>query len=141
MRTRFAALTFAATLLSGPALADPSPQDREAVRGVISAQIAAFERNDAVAAYGFAADPIQKIFPTPDRFMEMARSGYAPVTRPRTTVFGLIESRGGDEVEQEVLITDQEGVDWIARYSLARDPAGKWRITGCRLLKNDRQGA
>lgn len=141
MTARSAAIVFSALLSCGPAAADPSREDREAVRRVISAQIAAFERGDAPAAYGFAAEPIQKLFPTPDRFMAMARSGYAATTRPRTTVFGPIEDSDGGGVEQEVLITDQDGHDWIARYSLVRDPAGAWRITGCRLVKNDRQGA
>lgn len=140
MKQFFAVLAVAAGLACQPVRADPSPEDRQAVREVISAQIAAFGRDDGQAAYGFAAAGIQKMFPSPDAFMAMVRQAYAAVVRPRTMVFGRIED-GAAGVEQEVLITDGDGVDWVARYIMTRDADGRWRIQGCRLVRNERDSA
>lgn len=123
-----------------PVAADPSADDRAGVQAAISAQIEAFARDDGPGAYAIAADPIRALFPSPDVFLTMVKRGYAPVYRPRTVVFGKIVD-GDQGVEQEVLITDASGVDWIARYSLARDAEGRWRILGCRLERNDRDAA
>lgn len=133
-------LALALLLAAAPALADPSAEDRAGAQAAISAQIAAFARDDGPAAYAIASDPIRALFPSPEAFMTMVRAGYAPVYRPRSVVFGPIED-GENGPVQEVLITDSAGVDWIARYELTRDPEGRWRILGCRLVRNDRDAA
>lgn len=127
--------------LLSPLAAAPSAEDRAGAQAAISGQIDAFSRDDGPAAYAFAADAIRAIFPSPDAFLDMVKHGYAPVYRPRTRVFGAaIEGEDGGLVK-EVLITDAEGGDWVARYTLARDAEGRWRITGCQLVKSDRQSA
>lgn len=129
-----------ALLTTAPAFAQPSAEDRAGVRAAIESQIAAFGRDDGPAAYAIASDPIRELFPTPEAFMTMVRTGYAPVYRPRSVVFGPI-SDGDGGPQQEVLITDSGGMDWIARYQLARDAEGRWRILGCQLVRNDRDAA
>lgn len=122
------------------AAAEPSAEDRASAQSAISAQIEAFDRDDGPAAYALAADAIRALFPSPDAFMDMVKRAYAPVYRPKSVVFGPATDAGGG-LTQEALITDQSGVDWIAQYTLARDAEGRWRITGCRLVKNERQSA
>jgi hypothetical protein len=138
------ARTLAAAAMSvavaAPVVAEPTAQDRAGVQATIAAQIEAFGRDDAPAAYAIAADPIRSLFPSPDAFMAMVKAGYAPVHRPRSVVFGPI-SDGREGPSQEVLVTDSAGVDWIARYDLVRDVEGRWRILGCRLERNERDKA
>ena len=127
-------------LSATPAAAEPTSEQRTGVRAAIEAQLAAFARDDGAAAYAIAADPIRRLFKTPEAFMSMVKSGYAPVYRPRSVVFGPIAD-GAAGPEQEVLITDSAGLDWIARYDMARDAEGRWRILGCRLVRNERDAA
>lgn len=133
-RIVFAALACLVAL--GSARADPSAEDRAGMQTVINAQIEAFKRDDGAAAFGFAGAPIQDMFQTPDNFLNMVRKGYPPVYRPKTVVFGAAVDGPAGPV-QEVLITDEAGVDWVARYTLQRQPDGSWRIVGCQLVKNE----
>lgn len=130
---RLAALVLLGALAAGPA-AGLDDADREAVRGVISGQVEAIRRDDAAGAYAFAAPGIRRIFPSEDVFLEMVRRGYPPIYRQRRFAFGTIEETG-DGLAQAVDIQDEAGVDWVAKYTLERQPDGTWRITGCSLVK------
>jgi hypothetical protein len=117
------------------ARADVADADREAIRGIISGQIEAFQRDDGATAYGFASPTIQGLFPSIDRFMAMVRSGYQPVYRPRSVTFGpVVEAARGPE--QRVFVTGPDGRNWVAIYSLQKQPDGSWRINGCVLVED-----
>ena len=139
-RGRIAALAIVAALAASPAAASPSAEERAEIQATISAQIEAFRRDDGAAAYAIASDPIRELFTSEGAFLDMVRRGYAPVYRPRSIVFGPVTD-GEMGLEQEVFVTDAEGVDWIAKYALVRDASGHWRVNGCRLLKNERSSA
>jgi len=117
-------------IFAAPARAD----DITAAQGVISAQEQAFGRDDAAAAYSYAAPAIQERFPGADIFMSMVRDAYAPVYRHKSFRFGeaRIES---DWIAQQVHIVDANGEMWEALYTLEREPDGSLKITGCTLLK------
>ena len=103
-------------------------------QGVIHAQEQAFVRDDANAAYSYAAPAIKEIFPAPDIFMSMVQNGYAPVYRHKSFEFG--ESKvDGSRVAQRVHIVDANGEAWEALYTLEQQPDGSYKITGCTLLK------
>jgi len=103
-------------------------------QGVIRAQEQAFVRDDANAAYSYAAPAIKEIFPAPDIFMSMVQNGYAPVYRHKSFEFG--ESKvDGSRVAQRVHIVDANGEAWEALYTLEQQPDGSYKITGCTLLK------
>ena len=119
--------------IAGPAAADEGA--RAAARAVIAAQEQAFGRDDAQAAYDQAAPAIRELFPNADLFLGMVRNQYRPVYRHRSFVFGQAQDTDAAGVTQSVAIQDEYGVDWTAEYSLARDADGRWRITGCRLIK------
>jgi hypothetical protein len=106
--------------------------DREAIRQVIVQQLDAFQRDDEVEAFSYAAPSIQAQFKTPAEFMRMVRSAYQAVYRPRSTEF------------LEVLVTDKQVVQplqvvapdasvLVAYYLMERQPDGMWRIAGCVL--------
>jgi hypothetical protein len=111
---------------------DVGTADRGAIRAVIGDQMAAFKRDDADAAFGFAAPNIQDMFGTPEHFLAMVRQGYQPVYRPSDVRFGeLVRIDGG--LAQLVHVVGPDGVPQLAVYLVERQPDGRWRITGCVL--------
>lgn len=111
-------------------------QDRIAIQAVIERQLAAFLKDDANAAYGFAAAAIRKMFPNPDIFMSMVQRGYPQVYRSKRAQFGAITSMQGQPT-QKVLIEGQDGSLVWAYYVMRRMGDGSWRIAGCYLVKAD----
>jgi hypothetical protein len=128
-----------ASFSAGIARADApnvSDADRAAIRQVIEGQIAAFRRDDAPGAFAYAAPTIQHMFGTPDVFLNMVRTGYAAVYRPREVEFrALVEDESGPV--QQVLVVGPDGVPVLALYAMQRQADGSWRINGCTLSKAD----
>ncbi len=116
--------------LTSPARAD----DVAAAQAMIRAQDEAISRDDAAAAYSYAAPVIKKVFTQPDIFMSMVRQGYAPLYRPKSFEFGKGQALDGG-VAQLVYITDADGVAWEALYTLETQPDGSLKITGCTIRK------
>ena len=117
--------------LASPARA---ADDIAAAQGVIRSQEQAFSRDDAAAAFSFAAPAIQEIFQLPEIFLGMVRGSYAPVYRHKSFEFGEARIADGG-IAQRVHIVDDDGVAWEALYTLERQPDGSLKITGCSLLK------
>lgn len=125
------------TIAPPPAVAQPvSEADRTAIVDVISAQMAAFQGDRAVEAFGYASPSIQRMFGTPAEFMMMVQRGYRPVYRPQSVEFLEMEERNGRLV-QPVLIQGQEGRLVVADYFMERQENGDWRIDGCVLREPD----
>ena len=134
MFRRFVALLLLA-IAPAPAMAQ-APADRAAIERVIRDQMAAFAADDAAAAFAFAAPSIQAIFGTPENFLAMVRSGYAPVYRPRAVAFAELGLHEGMLV-QRVLVTGPDGIAEAAHYVMERQPDGRWRIAGCFLTRSE----
>ena len=117
------------------ALAQVKAADAAAVRKVIEAQIDAFRKDDAERAFSYATAEIRLTFGTPQNFMEMVRSSYAVVYRPRSVAFDAPVYAGDDELVQPVRLTDAEGRAWIALYPMQRGSDGVWRTNGCQLRR------
>lgn len=108
------------------------PALSQAIRAIISDQMAAFRRNDAQAAFNDASPFIQGRFQQPDIFMQVVRSGYAPVYRPQQVEFrDLVQANGG--LEQRVFVIGPDGRAYLAHYQMQRQPDGGWKINGCIL--------
>ena len=133
---RAAALLLIALLVAFPGFPLPASaaDDVAAAQNVIRAQEQAFGRDDAAAAYSYAAPAIQKLFPRADIFMTMVQNDYAPVYRHKSFEFGEARSEGS-WVAQRVHIIDANGESWEAMYSLEQQADGSYKITGCTLLK------
>lgn len=126
-------------LLALPAQAEPDRQTASAFRIVIDAQIAAFARDDGVTAFSFASPDIQSIFRTPEAFMAMVRTGFAPVYRPRSYSYEepvLLEGR----LAQPVRVIGPDGRGVIALYRMQQQEDGSWRIAGVTLHPVDERG-
>jgi len=111
-----------------------SADDVATARSIIRSQEQAFGRDDAAAAYAYAAPEIRERFPQAEIFLGMVRDRYAPVYRHKSFEFG--EARAADgRIAQQVHIVDQDGVPWEALYTLERQDDGGFRIVGCMLIK------
>lgn len=107
--------------------------DRAAIRSVIERQIQAFQKDDAEEAFTLASPGIQEKFGTPETFMEMVKTAYKPVYRPRSVVFEALKTWQGSPA-QPVLLLGPNGVPIRAIYIMAKQPDGDWRINGCYLV-------
>ena len=141
---RAVAFLLAVLALARPATADTlppgvTPTDQAAIQAVIGQQFEAFKRDDAAAAYRYAAPNIQRIFPTAEQFIQMVRRAYPPVYRPRDAEFTALALRDG-EVVQEVELVGPDQVPALAVYTMARGAGGEWLIAGCVLLPSSRVG-
>lgn len=121
-------------LLAGPAAAADEASRSEA-RATVERQIEAFRKDDAATAYAQAAPAIQNMFPSADTFIAMVKRGYSPVYRARRFSVDRIEDAGDDGIALGVTLQDDEGVDWMALYTLEKQSDGAWRINGCKLVK------
>jgi hypothetical protein len=128
-----------ALVLAGTAIAQDSAlseQDRAEIRDVIGRQVEAFRADDEAAAFGYASPDIQRLFGTPDIFMDMVRQGYQPVYRPRVFDFREIVMLHGQPA-QKVHVVGPDGRPVTAFYPMARMPDDSWRINGCFLQAPD----
>ncbi len=121
-----------------------APADQAAIRQVITAQIEAFRRNDAAAAFKLAAPAIRRHFGNAPHFLAMVREAYPPVFRPRSFRFGAITepaatpqqgAPGRGTLVQKVELVGPDGNPALALYSMEHEPDGAWRIAGCSLVR------
>ncbi len=130
MRALVLLLILLATFASPACAAD----DIATAQSTIRSQVEAFGRDDAAAAYSYAAPAIHDMFPQADIFLNMVQRSYTPVYRHKSFEFG--EARVSDgKIAQRVHIIDADGVPWEALYTLELEPDGSVKITGCVLLK------
>jgi hypothetical protein len=122
------------TALSFTHAAEVSADDSAAIRAVITEQLDAFARDDAARAFALATPGIRARFDTPEAFLEMVRTAYPVVYRPRSVEFDASVIIEG-EIMQPVRMIDAQGAAWIALYPMERQANGTWRINGCQLAR------
>ena len=137
---RIAAIVLPLLVLTFTTAARADDTRAKDAQAVISAQIDAFLHDDGAKAYSFASSDVQRLFPNVDIFMNMVRSGYAPVYHPRQFQFGPFAAEG-DMLRQTVELTAADGTAWTAEYTLAKAADGSLRITSCHLAKKPGIGA
>lgn len=125
------ALLFMFLIMSSPTSAG---DDIATAQTIIRAQEEAFNRDDAAAAYSYAAPGIRERFPLADVFLGMVRNSYAPVYRHKSFEFGEARASEG-KIAQQVHIVDSEGLPWEALYTLELQDDGSLKISGCVLIK------
>lgn len=114
------------------AQANAQTTEDKAIQSVIEDQISAFQSKDYDRAFSHAAPTIKQIFKTSDRFIGMVKKGYQPLYNPDSYAFSRNLEQGGS-VYQEVLVTDQNGKQWQAVYTLKKQADGSWKITGVKM--------
>lgn len=103
-----------------------------AIRQVIEDQIAAFQRDDAEAAFQFASPEIQGQFGSALHFLRMVKTAYYPVYRPRSVMFEKsLMVRGQPALA--VLLLAENGQLVRATYIMQQQSDRSWRVLGCYL--------
>jgi hypothetical protein len=113
-----------------------SQADRDAIRDTIAAQLEAFQADDGSQAFLYATPEIRQQFKTVANFMQMVKTAYAPVYRPRGVLFGSLDEMQGTPA-QSVFFMGATGEVVQAMYLMQQTPAGDWRIAGCFLVPMD----
>ena len=108
--------------------------DAAEIRAVIHRQIDAFKRDDAEGAFALVSPSVRQAFQTPEKFLDVVRMAYRAVYRPSAVVF-LDMLVMGDDVVQQVQLTDRGGLVWLAYYSMQRQRDGSWKTNGCHLTQ------
>jgi hypothetical protein len=112
--------------------------DQDAIRQVVEAQLAAFQRDDGDAAFGFASPGIRRKFGDAATFMAMVKSGYAAVYRPKSVAFDRLVDTGMGP-DQMLRVIGPDGVAYTAHYIMQRQRDGRWMISACYLdRRNDK---
>lgn len=103
------------------------------IRSVIEYQLAAFKKDDAQSAFAFASPAIQAQFGTPENFIQMVKTSYPAVYRPRSVFFEKITTIQ-ENITQPVLLLAPDGIPLRALYFMEKQPNNIWRINGCFLV-------
>ena len=129
-------VSLALLLPAGGALAESrvTSADVAEIHAVIHRQIDAFKRDDAKSAFALVSPGVQQSFRTPEKFLDVIRMAYRAVYRPAAVAF-LDLMVLGDEVVQQVQVTDRAGMIWLAYYAMQRQRDGSWRTNGCHLVQ------
>lgn len=125
------------TLVLGPATLGPAAaradEPGDSFQAVISAQVAAFRRDDWTAAFSYASPGIRAQLQDPDAFRRMVKQGYRPVARPQVFEFEAPTVIDGRPT-QPVFVVGPDGTAHRALYFMEQQSDGSWRIGGCVLL-------
>lgn len=114
---------------------EPSPADWNAIRAVVTDQRAAIVAGDARRAFAYASPGIRARFGDAATFLAMVRGAYAPLVEARSAqpLEGMIVE--GRVVQTLQLVMD-DGSVMIAIYTMERQRAGHWRISGCVIAES-----
>ena len=115
---------------------DTSDNQALQAQSVISDQLSAFIAGDGDRAFSHAAPTIKQRFQTPERFMDMVERGYGPIYRSSTYDFGR-NSIQGNQVMQELILTDQKGNTWQSIYVLMKQADGSLKIMGVQMRRSE----
>ncbi len=116
----------------------PTTQEWSDIRVVIQSQLDAFERDDDMAAYSYAAPVVRQRFPTQEAFMKMVREKYAAVYRPREVKF-LTPSIIGSQIMQGIEFMSEESLPMMAIFTMERQEDKTWKIASCDLMPSPRK--
>ena len=101
---------------------------RDAIRG----QIMALAARDAKQAWSYLAPSTQTYFNDPTVFLTTLATQMKPLTSPQEFAFSGIEREATDAV-QDVILSDVDGREWLARFTMERQPDGRWGIKTCKV--------
>ena len=114
--------------------------DRAKIQRVISSQIKAFEREDDLIAFSYAAPAVRRYFGSPQAFMEMVKTGYESLYRNRSAEF-LEASVIDGNVIQPLRIVTFDGDVVVALFTMEQQSDKEWRVSGCEIAESTVQAA
>ena len=103
--------------------------DRAAMRSAILAQLQAFRRDDAAAAFAHVAPLARKTFVSARQFLTRVQDVYKMAYKSQLQRFDGIDM-SGPLPRQRLLMTSPRGEQWLASFSMQRQSGGRWQIMG-----------
>ena len=110
----------------------PDADDWKAMREIIDLQIRALRDGDGARALGYAVPGIRRQYRTPEQFLHMVRTSYAPLLSASYTVFVDGAVVDGATIQPLRLVLPDNKV-LVALYRMERQRDGNWQIAGCVL--------
>ncbi len=110
----------------------PNADDWKAMREAIDLQIRALKDGDGARALTFAVPGIRRQYRTPEQFLRMVRTSYAPLLTASYTVFVDGAVVDGATIQPLRLVLPDNQV-LVALYRMERQRDGQWQIAGCVL--------
>ena len=109
-----------------------SALERDGIRAAVRGQIRALAAHDAEDAFSYLTPLIKDHFASAGRFLQTVSRDLAPVVKARQFALTGLEREASDAI-QHVVFTGPAGGEWLARFKLARQPDGRWRIKSCHV--------
>jgi ABC-type molybdate transport system substrate-binding protein len=109
-----------------------SKSEWQAIKNVISQQLAALKAGNADKAFSYAAPGIRAQFGDAATFIAMVREAYSPLLLARYTEFlegAVIDGM----VIQPLRLIGSDNTVRVALYTMEKQENGIWRISGCRV--------
>lgn len=107
-----------------------SEEEKGGIEQTVREQLRAIAAQDAKQAFARLSPSTQHFFGQPDKFMRAVAVELPPVLNAKHFAFLGLE-QDGSATYQQVLITDADGHDWLARFQVERTSPGDWRVKGC----------
>ena len=111
---------------------EPGASDWKAMERIISEQRAALVAGESVKAFSYASPGIRAQFGDAETFLELVRTGYAPLLTAR-----YVEFLQGAVIDGTIVVPlrliDADNTVRVALYIMERQKDGAWRIAGCRI--------
>lgn len=101
---------------------------REAIRG----QLLALAARDAERAWSYLAPATKDYFADPAGFLRALTANMQPLAAPDRFAFSDMDREATDAI-QDVVLADLQGREWLARFTLERQPDGSWGIKTCKV--------
>lgn len=108
-----------------------SARERQNIQNTVRVQLDALITGNAQRAFANLAPSAQKRFERPGNFFNVVMEKTPPLMKTRDYSFidGLHRTR--NQATQEVLLTDRDGHNWIAKFTVQQQPTGQWRVSSC----------
>ncbi len=103
---------------------------KQQIERIVSAQLTALARGDARSAFANLSPATQAYFVGPSDFLTMVGQEAAPILRTRSFSFVGTEMQGGVALQQ-VVLTDDQGRNWLAKFQVQQQTNGEWRVKSC----------
>lgn len=100
------------------------------IRAAIRGQLVALAARDADKAFSYLAPGIQDFFAKPAAFLRKLTADLKPLANATGYAFADIEREATDAI-QSVVLADGSGQEWLARFTMERQPDGRWGIKRC----------
>jgi len=140
-------LSVAATMLAAcvvpsarAADAQLAKTDWQAIKRVISQQLAALRAGQGDKAFAFATPGIQAQFGDSSTFMAMVRQAYSALLEARYDEF-LQGAVIDGVIVQPLRLIGRDNTVLVALYTMERQKRGGWRISGCMIAPSTVQAA